>query len=83
MSLPKRIPPLGAGSASMSLGARDPRRAYRNHQAPLGAIDKREPFGVDDKGRQTVREKARALDPDTATVADIIAALQDAGLMER
>ena len=82
MSLPKRLPPLGAGSASMSLGSKDPRRAYRNHQAPLGALAKREPFGVDDKGRQTLNRKVKAL-PSTASTAELIEAMKEAGIMDR
>jgi hypothetical protein len=77
----KSIPSVGVGSASMAMGAKDP-RGRRNAQGVIGAIDKLAPIGVDSKGRSTVKDKARALDPSTATVTDIIDALKAAGLME-
>jgi len=66
----------------MALGASDPRRTHRNPHGGTSSLAKGDPIGTDDKGRVTLRQKAAALNPSTASVADIIRVLTEAGLME-
>lgn len=75
----KRIPSVGRSGHSLSLGSKDP-RVRRNAQGPLGAVDKQDPFRVDDKGREGLRQ-VPGID-EGATTAELIAALREAGFIE-
>lgn len=74
----RRPAPIGHGSLAPSLGARDP-RLRTNAQVPLSGIDKKEPFGVDEKGRATLRTKASAITDlsDSATLQEVISKVNE------